>query len=119
MTTTSPLSARRLTISLSQPPANIRGVSGDLFDLLGDIALRFDGKGNLTYANVAATELLGDRLKIGAPWREFMSQVAPRLAEGLPGSVPTALAKQGHWRGRVKLIDPAGNGEFFAGTIAV
>jgi signal transduction histidine kinase len=48
-----------------------------------------------------------------------MTRVAPQLAEGLPGSVPTAIAKQGHWRGRVKLIDAAGHGEVFTGTIAV
>ncbi len=113
------LSVRRSTISLKRYPANIRAVSGDLFDLLGDIALRFDATGHLTYANLMATELLGDRLALGAPWREFMTRVAPRLAEGLPGSVPTAIAKQGHWRGRVKLIDAAGHGEVFTGTIAV
>jgi hypothetical protein len=106
-------------ISSNRSPANIQAVSGDLFDLLGDIALRFDATGHLTYANLMATELLGDRLAIGAPWREFMTRVAPRLAEGLPGSVPTAIAKQGHWRGRVKLIDAAGHGEVFTGTIAV
>ncbi len=113
------LSVLRSTISLKRSPANIRAVSGDLFDLLGDIALRFDATGHLTYANLMATELLGDRLTIGAPWREFMSQVAPRLAEGLPGAVPSAITKQGHWRGRVKLIDSAGHGEVFTGTIAV
>jgi hypothetical protein len=94
-------------------------VSGDLFDLLGDIALRFDATGNLTYANVAASELLGDRISIGAPWRKFLSQVAPGLSEQLPGSVPAAIAAQGHWRGKVKLLDAAGNGEVFALTIAI
>jgi signal transduction histidine kinase len=106
-------------ISSNRSPANIQAVSGDLFDLLGDIALRFDATGHLTYANLMAAELLGDRLTIGAPWREFMTRVAPRLAEGLPGTVPAAISKQGHWRGRVKLIDAAGHGEVFTGTIAV
>src|SRR3954451_238005 len=106
-------------ISSNRSPANIQAVSGDLFDLLGDIALRFDATGHLTYANLMAAELLGDRLTIGAPWREFMTRVAPRLAEGLPGTVPAARSKQGHWRGPVKLIDAAGHGEVFTGTIAV
>ena len=94
-------------------------MSGDLFDLLGDIALRFDAAGNLTYANMAATELLGERVAIGAPWRQFLSQVAPGLSERLPGSVPTDVAARGHWRGRVKLVDAAGNGEVFTATLAV
>jgi signal transduction histidine kinase/CheY-like chemotaxis protein len=94
-------------------------VSGDLFDLLGDIALRFDATGHLTYANLMATELLGDRITLGAPWREFIALVAPRLTEGLPGTVPTAITSQGHWRGRVKLIDATGHGEVFSGTVAV
>ena len=94
-------------------------MSGDLFDLLGDIALRFDAAGTLTYANVAAIELLGDRITVGAPWREFLSQVAPGLSERLPGSVPAEIATHGHWRGRVKLVDPDGSGEVFTATIAV
>lgn len=113
------LSVRRSTISLKRSPANIRAVSGDLFDLLGDIALRFDATGHLTYANLMATELLGDRIAIGAPWREFIALVAPRLSEGLPGTVPAAITSHGHWRGRVKLIDAAGHGEVFSGTVAV
>jgi signal transduction histidine kinase/CheY-like chemotaxis protein len=106
-------------ISSNRSPANISSVSGDLFDLLGDIALRFDAAGNLTYANVAASEMLGDRVAIGAPWRTFLSQVAPGLSERLPGSVPEGIAARGHWRGKVKLVDAAGNGEVFTATIAI
>src|SRR5690349_3435148 len=98
--------------------ASIRPVRGDLFDWLGDAVLRFDASGYLTYSNESAHDLLGDVVQIGDHWKKLVTGLAPGAANRIAHAVPGAVAKNGYWRGEVKVLDKAGEGDVFTVLLA-
>ncbi len=88
----------------------------DLFDWLGDVTLSFNAAGKLDRCNPAAAELLG-RPGLGESWQSVLESVAPGWTEEARTSLPTALASDGHWRGRLRLSDGHGHGDLFDATV--